>query len=664
MKKIKVIRVLIFCALAILLFVLILKMFSLPLQFFAGYADEVFSGVKASIAFFVEKPGPIIFIVSPENVTYNFNIGSPYLLNLTVHSNETNLVGWRYTLYDLRHNVIVNESVPFEPNTTFYAVRWQNKLSVFVNNSKTGSSGSASVIFFVNVPNSAPAIQNLSSQIYVCENRALNVYFNVIDPDEDTLQIGISPADLIFGVYPVVSYGKTRVDANLFSILLNKKYVGNYSKDVFVIDPQGKIDTKKINITVIEVNNVPVLEGLRGSYTLYTRGEESTEIIELSINDVEGGKEFNSGNFTYNLSVLSGVKFFDFDSYGRAYLVANESLVGVHNYMFCLTDKGVPEHPNISLCTNQKASNNTICQNFSVTVTNENRAPTITSYYPFLKNFSVNGTDLIYFNITSFDPDGTIPDNYWFVDGNLVKYEHLAEFSNFTYSFGCGVSGKHIIEARVSDGLANDSVQWDINVSLVPCAVPPGAGGGGGGAAIVACAPKWICNDWGTCQNTENSLKAGVLSGEDYRDIKNLCLRDTLTESSCGFQVRDCFDLNACNVTFNLPSELQICYYTSEPSCFDGIKNCHDGLCEFLVDCGGPCPPCPTCSDRIKNQNEEGVDCGGPCPPCPPAAIPFLERRDSVKLILLILNLSLLFVILIILARILLKYIRSRLDKS
>lgn len=52
------------------------------------------------------------------------------------------------------------------------------------------------------------------------------------------------------------------------------------------------------------------------------------------------------------------------------------------------------------------------------------------------------------------------------------------------------------------------------------------------------------------------------------------------------------------------------------PSCFDGIENCHGGLCEEDVDCGGPCGPCMSCSDGIQNQGEEGVDCGGPCEPC------------------------------------------------
>ncbi|RLI92741.1 MAG: hypothetical protein DRO92_04890, partial [Candidatus Altiarchaeales archaeon] len=47
-------------------------------------------------------------------------------------------------------------------------------------------------------------------------------------------------------------------------------------------------------------------------------------------------------------------------------------------------------------------------------------------------------------------------------------------------------------------------------------------------------------------------------------------------------------------------------------TCFDNLKNCHDGGCEEGIDCGGPCKPCPSCSDGIQNQGEEGVDCGGP----------------------------------------------------
>ncbi len=50
------------------------------------------------------------------------------------------------------------------------------------------------------------------------------------------------------------------------------------------------------------------------------------------------------------------------------------------------------------------------------------------------------------------------------------------------------------------------------------------------------------------------------------------------------------------------------------PSCTNGIK---DGN-EEGIDCGGDCPnACPTCDDGVMNGSETGIDCGGPdCSPC------------------------------------------------
>ena len=49
------------------------------------------------------------------------------------------------------------------------------------------------------------------------------------------------------------------------------------------------------------------------------------------------------------------------------------------------------------------------------------------------------------------------------------------------------------------------------------------------------------------------------------------------------------------------------CYF--QATCSDGLRN-QD---EEDVDCGGICGACPTCSDGIKNGNEEAIDCGGSC---------------------------------------------------
>jgi len=48
------------------------------------------------------------------------------------------------------------------------------------------------------------------------------------------------------------------------------------------------------------------------------------------------------------------------------------------------------------------------------------------------------------------------------------------------------------------------------------------------------------------------------------------------------------------------------------------------------VDCGGPCKPCPSCTDGIQNQGEEGIDCGGPCKPCPVTTITVTTTSTTV----------------------------------
>ena len=66
----------------------------------------------------------------------------------------------------------------------------------------------------------------------------------------------------------------------------------------------------------------------------------------------------------------------------------------------------------------------------------------------------------------------------------------------------------------------------------------------------------------------------------------------------------------------NMPNLTRGCFYVETPNCVDGVKNCHEGSCEVLVDCGGPCDKCDSCRDGIQNQGETGVDCGGPCLVC------------------------------------------------
>jgi len=235
---------------------------------------------------------------------------------------------------------------------------------------------------------------------------------------------------------------------------------------------------------------------------------------------------------------------------------------------------------------------------------------------------SISGTQNLNFLINTLDADGTVPDVYWYVD-NVLKETDAGSLglntSNFSYTFGCGVSGSHNVLVVVSDGLAETSLQWNFSVSNVKCEIPSTTGSGGGGSISfpAMCVENWICEDWNICQNTKRSFESNGLSPEDYDSLFYSCQQIGYDERYCGFQMRNCDNLTSClndNYKTPKPDEMQICYYTENPSCTDGITNCHHGGCELLVDCGGPCLTCPSCSDGLQNQGEENVDCGGPCP--------------------------------------------------
>lgn len=591
-----------------------------------------------------------VIIHHPINTTYNFAIGSNYTLDLNVSTGNGDIDKWWYTLEDLRHNTVVNQSIIFTPNTVFNAVRWSNKLTVYANNT-AGTIGSASVIFYVSVPNSAPLLGNISSPILACESSSLSKSFNATDADEDNLQVSISPTTPFF-VFPTSFSGATFIVSEIFSSLLSKSNVGNHSRTISITD--GVLsDSKPINITVIEINNIPNVLNI-GVQTVYLQGVNSTFNKTITVSDTENGNQ-NSGNITFNLSFNGGSNLFNISSFGNMYFAPNSSHLGVYNLTYCATDRSLSYiHPNISLCSNT-GLNNTVCKNFSLTVTDENRAPTILNYYPLTTSFNASGTQNLNFNITSFDPDGTIPDVYWYVDGVLSSYVQNNLVSTFSYTYSCGLSGNKNVRVVITDGLLNDSLQWNITLSETACPIsvtPPGGGGGGGGGASTSCLSQWGCNDWNVCQNTKRSLELGLISGDDYREITESCAAKGFDESKCGFQTRSCYDNAFCNSTIRMPASMQFCDYTINPSCYDGIKNCHDGTCELLIDCGGPCNLCPSCSDKTQNQGELGVDCGGPCPFQCPAETPFLGISFWRTILIWLFWLILLLLLILLISRI------------
>jgi len=598
-----------------------------------------------------------IYIVAPENITYNFDKDAAFELNLTVWSNRDNLVDtYWYTLLDLTNDVTYNDSVIFTPNITILTLGGPNRLTVFANDT-IGNTANSSIEFNINVSNTAPVINITDSEIYVCEGDSLSYAFNVTDDDADNLTSDISPKNPFYS-FPVswTANGETSTLFYIVSGVLDKDDVGGlnqssklYEETVSITDGNYAA-TADVNITVIEINNAPVIETI-GVQTVWTQGENSTFENQVSVTDTE--YDAGHGELTYNISFSNNENLFGINGSGFMNYTPSANDTGVYNITICINDTGL-DNPFAGISGNcsQDGGSQSTCTNFSLTVTDENRAPTITDYYPANLTLNGSGSYSFYFNITEYDPDGTLPDAYWYADGVGQEYDTGSLIDEFSYSFGCGVSGAHTIKAEITDGVANDSVTWAVSVTEVVCPVSP-PGGGGGGGAIGGCIERWVCDNWKFCQNAKKSLEIGVLSGEDYRIIKDACINNGLDDKSCGFQIRTCFDLGNCSTSYREPLGVQYCHYTESPTCFDGIKNCHDGECEFLVDCGGPCSPCATCSDNIQNQGEHDVDCGGPCPACP-VEVPMKKVWVYYFWIFLLLILILIIILIIILIRIIL----------
>jgi len=450
------------------------------------------------------------------------------------------------------------------------------------------------VVAFSNVAaaNTAPKIENLPSEIFACEGSQLSQTFDIFDDNVETMMVDISPKELFF----VRKAGSRK--GEIFSRVLGKNSSEkDFVRDVYLSDGAFS-DTREVLIRVVPVNSPPAISDTRVQTVFLSENPEFS--LEILANDSEDEE------LEFNLDFRGGEKIFDVNEFGAVSSILGTAQEGVYEIAACVRDSGLEISDGSEFCGEDGEPKRT-CDLFQLTVVETNHPPTIISSSPVEKKINVSGGEVLAFSSSAFDSDGTSPDTYWYVDGEVASFVSglNSTETEFQHEFPCGRLSFHEVKLEIRDGLARDSLTWDVKVQS------------GNESCVVEvegddCEPLWACSEWNPCQHAAQSVQFGSLPTESFEKISLACAENSLSEESCGFQIRSCNDLNFCNST-EKPEELRSCHFTINPSCSDGIRNCHDGLCEVFSDCGGPCGACATCTDGKKNQEEGGVDCGGPC---------------------------------------------------
>ncbi len=340
--------------------------------------------------------------------------------------------------------------------------------------------------------NTPPVLAKTQGQIFVCESDNLFYVFNASDIDNDALTARIAPDSTIFTVLP---YGQFAPDIYRFAIVSGEMGKGLLSSinsgfrsffNTITVDDDFNdtccMSSVTTNITLIEINNVPLYEDI-GVKTIYLEGEDSNFYKEWNVTDIEYSKGY--GNLIYTIRIINesgNVGLFNINNLGVMNFTPNENVtLGVYNITVCAQDTGLTTiHPNISEECGVSGSANKVCDDFQLTITDENRPPEFLGYFPNDLGIVRRGTNIIYFNITKHDPDGNTPNSYWFVDGAFKSFMSGSGVDEFRYSFGCGVTGQHSVRVVITDGLANASLTWNITLSPTVCGTSSSGGGGGG----------------------------------------------------------------------------------------------------------------------------------------------------------------------------------------
>jgi len=307
--------------------------------------DSVGNENQSSVTFLVDTTAPTITFVYPANNSYFYDNYTGYI-NVTV--NES---GGNCSFNDTRWDYSSGNTTFFSfKNNTAFSSNETIRLNVSCWDSLSNN-GSSILVFVFNVSssvNSAPILGSIDNPIFVCEGETLNYEFNATDADNDDLTEDVYPTNNLFYSNSLGRVGNLS-SFNIISGVLDKADVGDYEETISVSDPDMLVDSANVNITVIEINNPPMMTGL-GAQTVWLIGDNSSFYHQMNVSDTESVL----GEFSFNLTWGASEDLFDINSSSGAmnYTPVLGHVGGPYGITVCVQDEGlVSPHPNISLCS-------------------------------------------------------------------------------------------------------------------------------------------------------------------------------------------------------------------------------------------------------------------------------------------------------------------------
>jgi peptidoglycan/xylan/chitin deacetylase (PgdA/CDA1 family) len=274
----------------------------------------------------------------------------------------------------------------------------------------------------VNV-NRAPSIDSytpLDFEPQVDEGASLNFTHMSSDPDGDPLYYVWLLDNVMQASTQNWTYTPDFIAASVHNVTL------------VISDSYGSTATQQWSVTVLNVNRAPTID-------YYTPVDTTPEVNEGSNLAFEHVSSDLDGDPLYYVWLLDNVM----QSAGQNWTyMPDHYAAGVHNVTLLVTDS-------YGLLASQE---------WSVTVLNVNRAPSIDSFNPLTDPIILEGQQQE-FNITCSDEDGDILTVQWYVDDVPIlmgdSYVFVADF---------GSAGVYNVTVVVSDGLAQASRQWNLTI--------------------------------------------------------------------------------------------------------------------------------------------------------------------------------------------------------